>query len=324
MDVEAKKRVAFTLKQEKAALNLLAGLVRERSFSDAVNILANREGKIITIGLGKSGFIAMKTAATLTSLGRGAFFLDSMAAMHGDAGMVQDGDIVIAFSFSGESLELVKLLKYLKKNFAIGIIGVTGNRNSTLARVSDAPLILQVREEGCPLGLAPMASTTASLVVGDLLASALTEPETFKKEHFAKFHPGGSLGLSLKKVEDAMTPLTLTPLIAPGATFGRALASMAKSNLGVIGVVDSAGKLVGVITDGDVRRILLKHDRPKKLAVEKVMTGAPKTIGEKKNLKEALALMERHKITNLFAVDEKRKLAGILHIHQILEDAVAS
>ncbi|MCI0542518.1 KpsF/GutQ family sugar-phosphate isomerase [bacterium] len=323
MDAKAKKRVEFTLKHETSAVSALAKLLREKSFSDAVRMLQRREGKIITTGVGKSGFIAMKVAATLTSLGHGAFFLDPTGALHGDSGIVRDGDVVIAFSFSGESPELTKLLKYLKKNFTISIVGITGSSASTLAKIGDTALILQVKEEGCPLGLAPMASTTASLVVGDLLASALTAPETFKKEHFAKFHPGGSLGLSLKKVKEVMTLKDYAPLIFSGATFRQALGNMSKSNLGVIGVVDSREKLVGVITDGDVRRILLKYDAPKELAVRKVMSLSPKNISEEKSLKEALALMEKYKITNLFAVDSKKKLTGILHIHQILESSIS-
>ncbi len=320
---QMKKRAEFTWKQEAAAVNALAKLLREKSFVRAVNMLASRQGKIITTGVGKSGFIAMKAAATLTSLGHPSFFLDSMAAMHGDAGMVRNGDVVIAFSFSGESVELGKLLKYLKRSFSVNVIGVTGNKSGTLAKISDIALFLHVKKEGCPLGLAPMASTTASLVVGDLLASALTVPETFKKEHFAKFHPGGSLGLSLKRVKDVMTGKEHISLVISNATFGQALQNTTRSNLGVIGIVDRDGRLVGVITDGDIRRILLKNDQPKEVAVRKVMSSSPKTIGEDKTLKEALVLMEKHKITSLFAVNSDKKLTGIVHIHQILESSVS-
>jgi arabinose-5-phosphate isomerase len=322
MERQAQQRAEFTFRQEKAAVDALAGVLREKSFGKAADILASRNGKIITTGVGKSGFVAMKVAATLTSLGHGAFFLDPMAAMHGDAGMVCDGDVIIAFSFSGESPELAKLLKYLQKNFSIGIVGITGNKNSTLAKISNTALILQVKEEGCPLGLAPMASTTASLVVGDLLASALTAPETFKKEHFAKFHPGGSLGLSLKKVKDILSKDKKLPVISEDMLLGDALGFIAKHYVGFVGVTNAKGVLSGIITDGDVRRILMKHENPKIFAVKKLMTKNPKKISEGKSLKDALAVMEKHKITNLFVVDEKGILSGVLHIHDIIGESL--
>lgn len=312
-------RAFFTLRAEDEALKGLKSLSK-KGFLKTIEILRLRTGKIITTGVGKSGFIAEKIAATLTSLGHQSFYLDPLNALHGDVGVVSSGDCLLALSFSGESPELLKLLRHLKKDSSISILSITGNKKSLLAHLSDGSLSFSITHEGSPLGLAPMASTTTSLVLGDMLASALTDPKNFEKKHFAKFHPAGSLGLSLKKVSQAMVRGKEIPCIKESKLFSEALQEMTDKRLGVTAVVTISGKLVGAITDGDVRRILLKHRNPMDMEVGKLMTPRPKSILSEASLKEALVLMEKHKITTLFVVGKGERLLGLLHMHSILED----
>jgi len=318
---DIKARVLSTLHAEQKAVELLKKSL-DKEFFNAIDLLQNRKGKIIVTGVGKSSFVGMKIAATLTSLGHGAFFLNPMDALHGDSGMVENGDIVIALSFSGGTTELIKLVKYLKKSFKVSVVSITGNSKSTLAKISNHHIKVFVDDEGCPIGLAPMASTTASLVVGDLVASALTSPEIFKDKNFAKFHPAGSLGLSLKKVKEVMSKRKEIASVKENDLFVDVLHEGTKIASGIVAVINKNKELVGVVTDGDIRRILVKYDSPKDLLVKKIMTTKPRCIGEEDTLKDALSTMERFKITNLLVINEGKKFTGIVHIHNILEDAV--
>ena len=318
---QLEKRVRNTLESERKSVDSLLNSISD-SFYASVEEILKRKGKIIVTGVGKSGFIGMKIAATLTSLGHSAFYLNPIDALHGDAGMIDDGDVLIALSFSGNTAELLRLVKYAKKSFRIKIISITGNGKSELANQSDHTITIDVKDEGCPLGLAPMASTTCTLVVGDLLASALTSPEEFKDEHFAKYHPAGTLGLKLKKVKDVIKNRNRVPKVSENEALESALKISSDVGLGVVAIVDQKEKLIGAITDGDVRRILLEHDSPNKLEANKVMTDSPKSITIDDSLLDALHIMESHKITNLFVVDKFNKLLGLIHIHDILEDSI--
>jgi len=283
----------------------------------AAKLLAARRGKVITSGVGKSGFIAMKAAATLTSLGHPAVYLDPLAALHGDSGHAKRGDALIAFSFSGESIELVKLAQHLKK-LGVTVIALSHGRRSALARLADLVVDVPVAEEGSPHNLAPMASTTASLALSDMIAAALTDPTIFSHQSFARFHPAGALGLSLTFVRDIMRARGQTPALRLDRSFEEALKVMTRGGLGVVAVVDRGGRLVGTVTDGDVRRILMRLDSPKGLPVRMLMTKHPKSISENASLKEALALMELHKITSLFVVGEGKMLRSIIHLHDLV------
>lgn len=318
---DARRRVKHALTQEILAIRALEKSVN-RDFFRAIDALLNRQGKIVLSGVGKSGFIAMKTAATLTSLGHEATFLNPLDAVHGDMGIVREGDVLILFSFSGNTAELLRLVRYIRKNFSVTVLSVTGNAVSQLASLSDYHIAISVKDEGSPLGLAPMASTTATLVVGDLIASALTDPTTFKKEHFARFHPAGSLGLSLKKVKEIMHTGKAIPCVTNSATFGEALREISAKKLGIVGVCSATGALVGVVTDGDVRRIVSVSDTPRNVPVKKVMKKSPLVINDESSLKEALLLMEERKITSLFVTDQKKQLCGVVHIHDILEETI--
>jgi len=310
----------LVLKSEKTALLSLEKTLKA-SFPQAVSLLAKREGKIIVTGVGKSGFIAQKIAATLTSLGKQAFFLSPLDALHGDVGMVSVGDVCIALSFSGGSQELLKTVRYLKEYFKSPIIAITGNQKSVLAQLGDVVLFTAVKTEGSAHNLAPMASTTAMLVVGDMLAGALTSPKVFKKEHFARFHPAGTLGLELSTVEERMVKKTATPLVREFDTFTKALTVLNNARFGIVGVTNEKGILKGVLTDGDIRRALIKEGIPYKGEVRHVIGTHPKTIAKKTTLKEALLMMETYKITSLFVVDTDKKVVGLLHIHMILENS---
>ncbi len=322
-DMEQMKRIAETLRAELQAASAAADAVDD-NFLAAIELLSGRSGKIVTMGVGKSGFIAMKAAATLTSLGHEAFFLSPLDALHGDSGIIRAQDVLIVFSFSGSSSEIVKLIKHVRTHIPVHVIAVTGNADSALARLSDKAITFKIEHEGCPLGLAPMASTTASLVIADCIASALTSPEEFSHEHFAQFHPAGSLGLSLKKVHEVMADGELLPVVSEEAILNEALIEITLKKRGVVGVIDLTGHLVGVITDGDLRRIILNYENPKSEIVKTVMTREPKIVRADDSLKHALMLMEKHRIMNVFVVDSEDVLVGLVHVHDILGDALTA
>lgn len=318
-DTGAEKRMKKTLAQEMVALRNLKKNIRSSAFSSAITLLKNRKGKIVMLGVGKSGIIGLKIVATFTSLGHTAVFLHPVEALHGDTGIVTDGDILIALSFSGESAEVVKIVRYLKINFSVGCIAVTGDERSSLVQLADVSIAMDVPEEGCPIGLAPMASAVATLAVGDLLASALTSPAEFDKRHFAKLHPGGSLGLDSRTVREMMKERNAMPLVKHSASLQHALTVMTEDGQGVVGVCDSRGALVGIITDGDVRRFILKHHSIGAKKAKEAMTKNPKTIHANETAKDALLFMEQYRITSVFVIDDvNKKPIGMIHTHDIL------
>jgi arabinose-5-phosphate isomerase len=277
-------------------------------------------GRVVVSGMGKSGHVARKIAATLASTGTPAHFVHPAEASHGDLGMITVEDVALLLSNSGETPELADLIAYTRR-FAIPLIGVAGRADSTLLRQSDIAIVLPQAAEACPVGLAPTTSTTMTLALGDALAVALMEHRAFTPEDFRGLHPGGRLGARLATVGDLMHRGEEVPLIGPDAPMGDALIEMTRRGFGVVGVVDAGGGLVGVITDGDLRRNMegLLQRR-----VEDVMTRAPRTIATTALASEALGVMNASKITTLFAIDPAApgRPAGILHVHDCLRAGV--
>ncbi|MGQ9632423.1 MAG: KpsF/GutQ family sugar-phosphate isomerase [bacterium] len=313
MIVENARRV---LKIEAKAILELADHIDE-SFTSAVREILSCKGKVIVTGMGKSGHIGGKIAATLASTGTPAFFLHPAEAMHGDLGMVSPGDIVIAISHSGESEELNSIIPTLKV-LGVKIIAITGNPESNLSRNADIILETAVKEEACPLGLAPTASTTAALALGDALAISLLQERGFKEDDFAFFHPAGALGKKLleKTVGELMSTGEEVPIVRDDAGMERVISEMTAKNLGATTVVDGRGILVGIITDGDLRRNI--KDILSKRAGD-VMTRNPKTIGRDELAAKAVALMEEFNITVLPITDESGRPIGIVHLHTLLK-----
>lgn len=303
----------------------IAGL-REKldeNFTRAVELLLHARGKVIVTGMGKSGLIGRKIAATLASTGTPAFFLHPAEGIHGDIGMVNKGDVVIALSNSGETLEVVRLLPLFKR-LGLSLIALTGNRDSTLARHADAALDVGVREEACPMGLAPTASTTAALAMGDALAVVLFEEKGFSEQDFAMLHPGGMLGRKLLTVEELMHAGEDIPLVAVETPLKDALFTISAKRLGVTGVVNGSGALVGVITDGDVRRAMARGVDLFSTRASEVMSTNPKRLSSSDLAASALRKMEEHSITSLFVFDAQdgERLVGIVHIHDLLKAGV--
>lgn len=288
-------------------------------FLQAVETLDEAEGRIIVTGMGKSGHVARKIAATLASTGRPAQFVHPAEASHGDMGMITRDDAVIALSNSGETAELADLIAYTRR-FAIPLIGMTGRPGSTLAEQCDTALILPPAREACPLGLAPTTSTTLMLALGDALAVCLLERKGFTAADFQVFHPGGKLGRRLLTVENLMHKGERLPLIAPDALMSEALVEMSAKSFGCVGVVDGRGQLTGIVTDGDLRRHMNDHLLAR--SVRDVMTVNPKTIRRNALAAEALRLLNTMAVTSLFVVDEERPV-GLIHIHDCLRAGVA-
>lgn len=297
----------------------------DESFVRAVQLLRNCRGKVVVTGLGKSGLICRKIAATLASTGTPAFFLHSGDGVHGDLGMVMKGDVILAISNSGETDEILKLLPHFKLN-GIKLIVMTGNPESSLAKAGDVVLNVKVKE-ACPLGLAPTASTTVALAMGDALAVVLLEEKGFKEEDFAVRHPGGILGRKLLlRVEDLMHHGEQLPLVRNDVSVKEALFEITSKRLGVTGVTDAHGNLIGVITDGDLRRGLQTHgDGILSKRTAEVMTAGPRTIERGVLAAQALAEMEENStrpITCLFVLDGEQKPVGIIHLHDILKTGI--
>ncbi len=288
------------------------------SFEEAVNLILSTRGRVVVTGLGKSGLIGRKIAATLSSTGTPAFFLHPAEALHGDLGMVTSEDVLLGLSNSGRTEEVNLIVRVLKRR-GVKTIAFTGNLQSPLARLADIVIDVGVPREACPHDLAPTASTTATLAVGDALAVALAEARGFGPEDFRRNHPGGSLGERLKvRVAEIMLTGDHIPLTRLGTPMMEALQEMDRKRLGCILVLDQDDRLRGIITDGDLRRALVRRGSLEGLRVEEIMTRDPKRIEKDRLASEALDLMEKHLITVLPVVDTEERLVGILHLHDIL------
>ncbi|MCM1339163.1 MAG: KpsF/GutQ family sugar-phosphate isomerase [Muribaculaceae bacterium] len=293
------------------------------AFDKAIDILYNCKGRVIVTGMGKSGLIGKKIAATMSSTGTPSYFLHPAESTHGDSGVITRDDVIIAISNSGETQELMNLLPLIKR-FGCPMIGMTGNLNSTLAKTSEVVLDISVEREACPLGKAPTASTTATLAMGDTLAVCLMEKKGFTKEDFLMFHPSGKLGKGLTyKVSDLMISGERMPLVSDNVSFTSAINTISEYKLGMVMVIDSNGLLSGVLTDGDIRRTIIKHSDSANLAVKDVMTTNPKRITEDAYAASALNLMEKYSITALAVVDSDNAPVGVIHVHDLLRAGVA-
>lgn len=291
-------------------------------FGRACQYLLDCKGRIVVIGVGKSGHISKKIAATLASTGSPAFFIHPSEAKHGDMGMITKSDVVLALSYSGESEELISLLPYLKR-LDVPLIALTGKPHSTLAKAATINLDTSVEKEACPLGLAPTSSTTAALVMGDALAMALLDTRGFTEDDFALSHPGGSLGRRLLlRVNELMHQNTDIPVVKHNASLKEALVEMTQKKLGMTTVVDEEGRLTGVFTDGDIRRAFDNNADVHETTIERVMSRNPKTISGNILAAEALNIMETFKITSLVIVNDNHQPKGIVHIHDILQAGV--
>jgi len=315
-------RAGRVLAVEASAIEGLRRKVDER-FGKAVDLLKSARGKVVVTGMGKSGLIGRKIAATMASTGTPAFFLHAGDGIHGDLGMVRRGDVVVALSNSGETEEIVRLLPMFQR-MGLPVIAMTGKPDSTLGRYADVVLDVGVPEEACPLGLAPTASTTAALAMGDALAVVLFEEKGFSEEDFARLHPGGALGRRLQTVADLMHTGDEVPIVPTEMPLKDALLVISAKRLGVTGVADGEGKLVGVITDGDVRRATQSGVDLYKAKAGEVMTLSPKRIQSTVLAAAALRMMEEHSITSLFVFDASSpaKPVGIVHIHDLLKAGV--
>lgn len=295
--------------------------VRERigdEFDHAVDMIMKCPSRLIVSGIGKSGIIGQKISATMNSTGTPSFFLHPVEAMHGDLGIVDQRDVVLAISYSGETAELNQLLANLRKR-NVSIIAMTGNNQSTMGGFADVVLNVAVPREACPLGLAPTASTTAALAMGDALAVVLLGLKKFQASDFRKFHPGGSLGERLKvNVSEVMLTGDQIPRVSRETDLPGAIAVMNEKNLGVVIVVDDQYRLSGIITDGDIRRLVSRQVRLDSLTTAEVMNPAPKTIEPDLLAADALSSMQHHEITVLAVTDNNGRLAGILHLHDLL------
>ncbi|KPL18067.1 MAG: D-arabinose 5-phosphate isomerase [candidate division Zixibacteria bacterium SM23_81] len=292
-------------------------------FERAVEIILNCQGRVVVTGMGKSGLIGRKIAATLTSTGTGAIFLHTAEGMHGDLGIVQRNDCIIAISKSGETDEFYLLLPVFKR-LGVPIIAITGGVTSPLAQKSDVVLDVSVDQEACPNNLAPTCSTTASLVMGDALAVALLLKRGFSQDDFAFLHPGGNLGRKLiLKVVDVMHTDSEVPMVSETANMKETILEMTSKRLGVTTVVDDGGRLTGIITDGDLRRLVERtDDRLFSLTAGDAMTHQPKTISGDALAAEALNVMEQHSITSLIITDGAKKPVGIVHLHDLLKSGI--
>ncbi|MBF0558569.1 MAG: KpsF/GutQ family sugar-phosphate isomerase [Nitrospirae bacterium] len=296
----------------------------DSGFEKAVDIIFSSRGRVIVTGMGKSGLVGKKIAATMSSTGTPAFFMHPAEAGHGDLGMVTSDDVIIAISNSGETEEIIRLLPFLER-FNVRLISFSGNTGSTLAKAADAAIDVSVVEEACSLGIVPTASTTAAMAMGDAIAVALLTRRGFKMEDFASFHPGGSLGKKLLiRVKDLMHTGDALPLVAPETSMTAAVMEISGKRLGIALVAGSDMKILGILTDGDLRRGIEKWGKSFfDMTAGEVMTRNPKTIAEHELAAKALAIMEEKSITSLAVPDAEGKAKGIIHLHDILRKGIA-
>ncbi|HSK09251.1 MAG TPA: KpsF/GutQ family sugar-phosphate isomerase [Vicinamibacterales bacterium] len=309
-DLQLARRVLET--EAAAILRLMEGL--DGRFERAVTLLQDCRGRVILTGMGKSGIICRKIAATLASTGTPAFFLHPAEAIHGDLGVLQADDAVVMVSYSGETEELARLVELIRR-IGARIVAITGSPASTLARAADVALDCHVNEEACPLNLAPTASTTAALALGDALAMVISVRKGFRQEDFANLHPGGKLGRRLLRISQVMHRGDQLPLVGPGTTMREVIYEMSRKGLGMT-CVGEEGRLAGVITDGDLRRHMAASN-VLELTAGSVMTPDPATVSPGMLAVEALALMERRKITSLVVVTGDRRIEGVVHLHDL-------
>lgn len=316
------------IKSAKRVINIEVGAITallerlDDRFTSACDLLYHCEGKVVVSGMGKSGHIGNKIAATLASTGTPSFFMHPGEANHGDLGMLSKGDVLLAISNSGETGELLNLLPVVKR-LNVPVIAMTNSSASSLGQYADIVIDISVAEEACSLGLAPTSSTTATLVMGDALAIALLDKKGFTSNDFALSHPGGSLGRKLLlSVEDIMLSGDALPIVTADATIADALLEISKKGLGMTGIIDKLGKLIGVFTDGDLRRILDARVDLHSANVSSVMTKGGKTTTKKELAVEALNIMEANKITALMVVDDQRQPIGAFNMHMLLKAGV--
>jgi arabinose-5-phosphate isomerase len=303
--------------ESEAVLQLLERI--NENFSKAVELIYNSKGRVVFTGMGKSGLIARKIVATLNSTGTASIFMHPTDALHGDLGMVRKDDIVILISKSGKTEELINLIPMFKR-IGVSIIGMLGELNSKIAKDCDIVLDISVKEEACPYDLAPTSSTTVSLVMGDALAIALLEMKGFTANDFAMLHPGGSLGKRLSlKISEIMYSGKDVPIVSENANLKDAILEITSKRLGTTCVVNENGVLTGIITDGDLRRLLEKTDEIKNLKAIDVMTKNPKTITKDLLASFALQLMEKYNITSLIVIDSQKKPEGMVHLHDLVK-----
>lgn len=290
----------------------------DANFEAAVALILHCKGRVVVSGMGKSGHIGGKIAATLASTGTPAFFMHPAEASHGDLGMITNGDVVIALSNSGESDEILNILPTIKR-LGAKVIGITGKSTSTLAKQADIHLSAEVSQEACPLGLSPTASTTAALALGDALAVCVLDCRDFSADDFAKSHPGGSLGRRLiTRVEDIMRSGEAIPYVMETAVLSDALIEMTRKGLGFTAIVNQQQQLIGIFTDGDLRRVFAAGNYTQSTIITEVMHAHPSTISAKKLAAEAVEIMEHQKINGLLVTDEQNKLVGAFNMHDLL------
>lgn len=292
-------------------------------FEKAIDILYACKGRVIITGMGKSGHIGRKIAATLSSTGTPSYFLHPAESTHGDSGIITRDDVVVAISNSGETAELLNLLPLIER-FGVPMVAMTGKLNSTLSQKSDVTLDISVEQEACPLGKAPTASTTATLAMGDAVAICLLKKRGFTTEDFLMFHPSGALGKGvLYRISDLMISGERLPIVNDGANFHDTIKFISEKKLGCAIVVNEEGTMLGVLTDGDIRRTLLKYDTTSSLLARDVMTQNPKVVLASDLAAKALNIMEKHSITSLVVCDDDKKPVGLIHIHDLLKAGVA-
>jgi arabinose-5-phosphate isomerase len=314
MSIEDAKEV---LRIEEEGLHAIRERIGE-DFIRAVEMILIGPGRVVITGIGKSGIIGQKIAATMNSTGTPSFFLHPVEAMHGDLGMVMPGDVILAISYSGETAELNGLLIALKER-GNRIIAMTGEQRSSLAHAADVVLDIKVPKEACPLGLAPTASTTATLAMGDALAVVLLNRKKFQEEDFRLNHPGGSLGQRLKvRVTEVMFTGKDIPAIAPDASATEAIRVLNEKNMGAVLVVDDTNKVLGIVTDGDIRRAIVGDQAIAQMNTAQLMTKNPICIDSSRLAADALSIMQTHEITALPIIDDDRTILGLLHLHNLL------
>ena len=307
-----------TFAQEVSSLAKIPNQIDRNKFNEICELIINCKGNIVLMGIGKSGNIAAKISSTFSSTGTPSFYLNAAEASHGDLGSLKKNDILVIFSFSGETEEIVQIFPTCKSKVRT-IVSITGNEESSIAKNSNLNLHLEISEEACPLNLAPTTSSSAMLILGDALAIAILEARKFSPEDFAKNHPGGKLGKSLLKVKDLMISGNSLPLISDSAPMKDVIYEISNKGLGLTLVKDSKRKIIGLFTDGDLRRLLNKISNIENLKINTLMTRKFQAINKNMQIKNAIDQMNKNKIYSLVVEDEKHKVVGIIRMHDIIE-----